>query len=227
MEETKDFGYVYILTNPSFRDDWVKIGKSSRPVDIRSKELDNTAVPLPYEIYAYLKTKKYNEAEKFIHKNIDRISKLRIRKGREFFNIKPEDAKEILYDCADMLDDAEVITPNEIDDEIAADKNKRNKVTLRFNFREIGLNVGDEIFFTEDESYSAIVSDLENNKVTFENKQYRLSPLVAIIKRRLGTQTPSGTYQGSYYFSYNGKTLWNLCIENYRRQALTKPSNDV
>lgn len=40
-----EVGYVYILTNPSFREDWVKIGKSSRPVDVRSKELDNTAVP--------------------------------------------------------------------------------------------------------------------------------------------------------------------------------------
>ena len=40
----KEPGYVYILTNPSFREDWVKIGKSSRPVDVRSKELDNTAV---------------------------------------------------------------------------------------------------------------------------------------------------------------------------------------
>jgi len=35
----KEPGYVYILTNPSFREDWVKIGKSSRPVDVRSKEL--------------------------------------------------------------------------------------------------------------------------------------------------------------------------------------------
>lgn len=52
----KEPGYVYILTNPSFREDWIKIGKSSRPVDIRSKELDNTAVPLPFEIYATLKT---------------------------------------------------------------------------------------------------------------------------------------------------------------------------
>ena len=33
-------GYVYILTNPSFREDWVKIGKSSRPVDVRSKEIE-------------------------------------------------------------------------------------------------------------------------------------------------------------------------------------------
>jgi hypothetical protein len=24
-------GYVYILTNPNFREDWVKIGKSSHP----------------------------------------------------------------------------------------------------------------------------------------------------------------------------------------------------
>ena len=31
---------VYILTNPSFREDWVKIGKSSHPMDMRSKELD-------------------------------------------------------------------------------------------------------------------------------------------------------------------------------------------
>lgn len=56
----KEPGYVYILTrstsgrlhickNPSFREDWVKIGKSSRPVDVRSKELDNTFVPLSFE----------------------------------------------------------------------------------------------------------------------------------------------------------------------------------
>ena len=59
-------GYVYILTNPSFREDWVKIGKSSRPVDVRSKELDNTAVPLPFEIFATMKMVKYNEVEKLV-----------------------------------------------------------------------------------------------------------------------------------------------------------------
>ena len=39
---SKEKGYVYILTNPSFKDNWVKIGRSSKPVDVRSKELDNT-----------------------------------------------------------------------------------------------------------------------------------------------------------------------------------------
>lgn len=62
MESVKD--YVYILTNPSFREDWVKIGKSSRLVDVRSKEPDNTAVPLPFEVYATLYTSKFDKAEK-------------------------------------------------------------------------------------------------------------------------------------------------------------------
>lgn len=75
-------GYVYILTNLSFKDDWVKIGKSSRDVNVRSKELDNTAVPLPFSIFATLKTAKYNEAERFIHKMIDMVYFLRYNISR-------------------------------------------------------------------------------------------------------------------------------------------------
>jgi hypothetical protein len=105
---TKEPGYVYILTNPSFREDWVKIGKSSRPVDVRSKELDNTAVPLPFEIFATMKTVKYNEAERLVHRYIERFTNLRIRNNREFFNVKPEEALEIFKDVSLLLDDAEI-----------------------------------------------------------------------------------------------------------------------
>lgn len=75
----KEPGYVYILTNPCFREDWVKIGKSSRPIDIRSMGLDNTPVPLPFERYTTLKTVKYDEAEKLIHhlKEHNRFAKLK------------------------------------------------------------------------------------------------------------------------------------------------------
>ena len=101
-------GYVYILTNPAFRENWVKIGKSSRPVDVRSKELDNTAVPLPFQIYATMCTAKYAEAEKLVHKYIERFTDRRIRNNREFFNVKPEEALEIFYDVQELLDDAEI-----------------------------------------------------------------------------------------------------------------------
>ena len=106
--DKKEPGYVYILTNPSFREDWVKIGKSSRPVDVRSKELDNTAVPLPFEIFATMETAKYNEAEKLVHRYIERFTNLRIRNNREFFNVKPEEALNIFSDVAMLLDDAEI-----------------------------------------------------------------------------------------------------------------------
>ena len=102
----KEPGYVYILTNPSFKEDWVKIGRSSRPVDVRSKELDNTAVPLPFEIYATMRTEKYVEAEKLIHRYIERFTNLRIRDNREFFNVQPEVALDIFRDVAYVLGDA-------------------------------------------------------------------------------------------------------------------------
>ncbi len=42
----KEPGNVYILTNPSFREDWVKIGKSSRPVDVRREKVIGSANPM-------------------------------------------------------------------------------------------------------------------------------------------------------------------------------------
>lgn len=97
-------GYIYILTNPSFREDWVKIGKTSRQVDIRSAELDNTAVPLPFKVYATMKTKRYDEAEKLIHNLIDKFLKKRIRPNREFFNIDPKSALWMFVQVRDFVD---------------------------------------------------------------------------------------------------------------------------
>ena len=103
-KEKQETGYVYILTNPSFREDWVKIGKSSRPVDVRSKELDNTAVPLPFEIFATMETAKYNEVKRLVHKTIYRLTDLRIRQNREFFNVAPQIALDIFQDIASTID---------------------------------------------------------------------------------------------------------------------------
>ena len=115
--ENKEKGYVYILTNPSFREDWIKIGKTGRPVDVRSKELDNTAVPLPFEVYAQIKTEKWEELEDTIHKNLTRLTDKRIRPNREFYNIKPEEALETIRDICRLIDDAEIFGPEQDDEE--------------------------------------------------------------------------------------------------------------
>lgn len=211
-------GYVYILTNPSFREDWVKIGKSSRPVDVRSKELDNTAVPLPFDIYATLKTTKYAKVERQIHKQIDRLTDLRIRQNREFFNIAPSVALDIMRDIADLLDDAElymyvdgkpVVSKSKDEDKKieAESKEKQRKIQKPpFKFHMIGLNVGDTIVFDPLQMPVRIASD---DKIEYDGRLYSLSAFTANFLPE-EKQNTSGAYQGPKYFSYNGKVLSEL-----------------
>ena len=215
-------GYVYILTNPSFREDWVKIGKSSRPVDVRSKELDNTAVPLPFEIYATLKTSKYDKVEKQIHKQIDRLTDLRIRQNREFFNIAPSVALDIMRDIADLLEDAElavyvdnkpVISSSKDEDKkinAANDSKKRKMMKPAFKFHMVGINVGDTIIF---DALSLPVKVASDDKIEYEGRLWSLSAFTAeFLSEEM--QNNSGAYQGPKYFSYNGKNLSQIRLEN-------------
>lgn len=213
-----DLGYVYILTNPSFREDWVKIGKSSRPVDVRSKELDNTAVPLPFEIYATLRTAKYDKVEKQIHKQIDRLTDLRIRQNREFFNIAPSVALDIMRDIADLLEDAElavyvdgkpVISCSKDEDKkifaVNEDK-KRKKAKPSFKFHMVGLNVGDTIIFDALDIPVRVASD---DKIEYEGRLWSLSAFTAeFLPEEM--QNASGAYQGPKFFSFGGKALNEL-----------------
>ena len=92
----KESGIVYILTNPSFKDDIVKIGITSGTVEKRMKELHTTGVPTPFEWYAIYQTPEYEKVEQFIHGSLSLLSNNRINPKREFFNIKPEVAFEYL-----------------------------------------------------------------------------------------------------------------------------------
>ena len=209
----KDPGYVYILTNPSFKEDWVKIGKSSRPVDVRSKELDNTAVPLPFEIFATLKTIKYDIVEKKIHKAIDRLTDLRIRQNREFFNIKPELALEILKDEAMVLDDAEItlyennlpIVPK-LNEPKAKDKNVMPPHRPRFKFSMVNIPIGSTIVFIPTGIEVKVASD---DQIEYEGRIFKLSPFVGTYMPADKRNT-SGAYQGAKYFTYKGEVLDNI-----------------
>ena len=203
-------GYVYILTNPSFREDWVKIGKSSRPVDVRSKELDNTAVPLPFEIFATMKTVKYNEVEKLVHKNIDRLTDLRIRQNREFFNVPPQVALDILYDIAKIIDDAVVTVYEEnkpIEEDCIQDNTKneakREVKRARFKFSMCGIKIGEQVTFIPTGVTAKVASD---DSIEYEGRIYKLSPFEGTFMPEELRNT-SGAYQGAKYFSYQGKIL--------------------
>jgi hypothetical protein len=211
----KEPGYVYILTNPSFREDWVKIGKSTN-MEKRLKTLNTTALPLPFKVYATIKTSKYEELEKIIHKQIDRLTDLRINQSREFFNVHPAQALDIFLDQATALDDAIVTKyengkPRQMYPVLEKAKEEKEKKPQRppFDFSMVGLNVGDKVIF---DALNLEVKVAGRNKVEYEGRLWSLSAFC-------GTYLPenmhnaSEAYQGPKYFSYQGKTLWEIRLE--------------
>lgn len=112
---TKEPGYVYIFTNESFREGWVKIGKT-KDINKRLNQLDNTSCPMPFDVYATLKTRRYDAAEEFVHDFISHFNQsLRIRPNREYFKVDPEEALDILYKVKKLMNepDAEIVVYDE------------------------------------------------------------------------------------------------------------------
>ena len=216
----KEPGYVYILTNPSFREDWVKIGKTTN-MEKRLKTLNTTALPLPFKVYATIKTSKYEELEKIIHKQIDRLTDLRINQSREFFNVHPAQALDIFLDQATALDDAIVTKyengkPRQMYPVLEKSKEEKEKKPQRppFDFSMVGLNVGDKVIF---DALNLEVKVAGRNKVEYEGRLWSLSAFC-------GTYLPenmhnaSEAYQGPKYFSYQGKTLWEIRLEKEKNK---------
>jgi len=96
-------GLVYILTNPSFKALYIKIGYTDRPIQERLRDLNNTSVPYDFKLYALLKTKpgKSKEVEGMIHELFETY---RMNEKREFFNLNPSEALEKMKKLAKLLD---------------------------------------------------------------------------------------------------------------------------
>ena len=93
-------GYIYILTNESFhRENWIKIGYTAN-VQRRIRDLSNTSVPLPYELYASYEipaSEEMEKSDKYLHGLIEQLNpELRLVPNREFFEMDPEDAYNLL-----------------------------------------------------------------------------------------------------------------------------------
>ena len=158
-------------------------------------------------------TIKYNEAEKLIHRSIDRISKLRINSSREFFNIAPEKAYEILQDIALLLDDAEVkLYGDNVVNETTTSTGIKRQVGERFDFYSRGIKDGDIISFVDDQSITAIV--INSRQVLFENEKWYLSPLAKELYTRVNKANTSGAYQGPLYFAFKGIKLTDIPVSN-------------
>ncbi|VTU42239.1 MULTISPECIES: GIY-YIG nuclease family protein [unclassified Variovorax] len=97
-----DFGYVYVLTNPSMPGQ-VKVGMTRRRPERRGAELSSaTGVPQQFELFYARSFEDCALAEKVVHSVLDEQG-ARTAKNREFFNLTPEQAKELIDKVAERL----------------------------------------------------------------------------------------------------------------------------
>ena len=122
----------------------IKIGFTENSVEQRMRELDKTPTPIPFECYYAKRIDKAEFVEKKMHEAFDEF---RIRDNREFFRMSPEQAKAAL-DIAEGED----VTPREDVVETTSDKTALDKERNRnrFNFAQIGIEVGEELEFKKD-----------------------------------------------------------------------------
>ena len=197
---------VYSLTNESMPE-IIKIGFTDN-LPRRLKDLDKTSTPLPFECYYAVEVSDARAIEHLLHEAFnDKI----VRERREFFYCTPEQAKSALK-IAKVMGGKDV-TPTEVllDREhegqdkkaLANAKNRKNRVDY---FGILGINPGEILTFSKDDSITCEVAD--NGQVIFRGELTTLSGSALTVVSELGYNWQQ--VRGAGYWCYNDTTLLTL-----------------
>lgn len=214
-------GFVYILKNPSFGDEWVKIGRTDKNVMERVNQLNGSeATPFGFRIYATYEVENSKIVEQEIHNLIDEIHyELRAReiiygrpRTKEFFNITPEKAYNIFKSIAIICGDIDKLKIYPPDDEDVKEENDatnlysgRNRArNTTFDMIDIAPNT--QLKFLYDDYYCTTVNG--KNKVNYKGEEFTISALALKIGRENFGWTGS-CVNGFEYFTFDDETLWN------------------
>ena len=85
-------GFVYALSNPSFSQTVLKIGRSYDLPEVRAGQLWTTGVPTPFEVELSLFTSASHTCERAVH---EALQGLRVSETREFFRVAPHQLRRL------------------------------------------------------------------------------------------------------------------------------------
>jgi hypothetical protein len=119
-----DLGYIYVAENPIFRENFFKIGCTSRSLKVRMKELSkNTGVPDDFRPVYWEEIENHRQIEKMIHQ---KLANYRHRSDKEFFKLP----------LSEVIIRIQEITQRKIYQNLTTDENKRidlqENMTLRW-----------------------------------------------------------------------------------------------
>ena len=207
---SKKTGYIYVITNKAMPG-IVKIGYSE-DVTKRLNSLYSSNVPFPFEVYATLEGVS-ESADKLIHKMLP--ASLRVNDNREFFNITPEYAYDVLFQIAKVFGvtnrlrkwDEEILDSDETGDgsQIPNSTTKKKRPPFSFSMTP-EIQVGTMLTVVGFPNITCKVTDLENTKVEINGKEESLSEAVLIGRKMAGQPLRRGC-SGPTHLEFNGKTL--------------------
>ena len=209
MSDTKNYGIVYLLTNPCMPG-IVKIGKTSRTdLQNRMKELYTTGVPVPFEcVYACrIKLSHMDKLETTLHCAFEPY---RVNKNREFFSIKPEQAIAFMKFVDNIQDvtsevSAEIANDLTVDDTLAIAKVRKKRPSI--NFYEMGMHDGDVLVFVQDESKKVVIAGAK--RVIYEGSETSLTALTTVLLGRTYSVQPTP------YWRFGDRNLLDIYNETY------------
>ena len=132
-----EIGTIYVLANPAIPG-LVKVGKTTRSVDARIKELSSaTGVPSEFMLIYEQTFLDVDNAESQIHVILESRG-YRHASNREFFNAKPSDVIKLINTIKGKADDLYI--------PIVAHKNDENH-SFNLNLQEVGSSEGSCPFY--------------------------------------------------------------------------------
>ena len=159
MSPEKPTATIYAARNPAMPG-LIKIGKTAQDADSRLSQLYTTGVPVPFVCVCAISPQlPAAEVEQALHLA---FGPARENPAREFFRIKPEQIVAIMRclgeDITDQFQAAEDSKLSE-PDKRARDNAEQRTRRPNLNFREMGIEPGTELRFTDDESVTVEVVD--------------------------------------------------------------------
>lgn len=191
---------VYILTNEAMPG-YIKIGMTEKDVSARMLDLDNTAVPLPFQCYYAARVSDHRKVEQALHVA---FGDSRVRRSREFFALDPYRVKAVLELLAE-----EDVTPRE---EVLADKEDSHALERalsrgrRFSFASAGVPIGAELTFSRGTGITCKV--LSDSTVEYIGKEMSTSKAALYAAHTCGYKWTAAS--GPENWLYEGETLISL-----------------
>lgn len=188
---------IYVLTNQAMPG-LVKIGRTTDSIDTRMRQLHSTGVPKAFDCHFAAEVENCEELERKLHRL---FADVRYKPNREFFEVDP--AKVVLAIGIGSFTD---ITPHRAETITIGTEHTTHAVNKlgksRFSLRQVGVNVGDVLILSRDESISCTVES--DNRVRFNDEIMSLAKAGEKALHSLGFKAPLPFQE---YWKFEGKTL--------------------